>query len=213
MAGTQAVLTDSSGLSRLDVALNKIEKVLAFLAGFTVLILMLLAVVSVTGRNLFNAPLPGYVDWIMQAMPLIAFLGIAYTMREGGHIRMDIVVGQFKGRTLWGAELLTTCITLVLIVLLVWGSWEHFQRSFDWNAPRWSRDSTIDIGLPLWPAKLLVPVSFGVLALRLVLQIWGYTRALVTGTSTPVSVPLVMSAAELAAEEAQHVSGADEGER
>jgi len=44
-----------------------------------------------------------------------------------------------------------------LIVALVWGSWAHFDRSFDMTRPMWSRDSTIDIGLPLWPAKLIVP--------------------------------------------------------
>ena len=59
---------------------------------------MLLAVVSVGGRNFFNQPLPGYVDWIEQAMPLIAFMGIAYVKRDGGHIRMDILVGSLRGR-------------------------------------------------------------------------------------------------------------------
>jgi TRAP-type mannitol/chloroaromatic compound transport system permease small subunit len=40
-----------------------------------------------------------------------------------------------------------------------------------------SRDSSIDIGLPLWPAKLVVPLAFTLLWLRLVLQLWGYGRA------------------------------------
>ena len=72
--------------------------------------------------------------------------------------------------------------------------------------PWCSRDSSIDIGLPLWPAKLLVPLAFGIMALRLVLQLWGYGRAVVKGLERPVAVPLVKSAAELAAEEAEHVS-------
>ncbi len=210
MAGSKAVLQDGSTLSQLDRTLNRLETVMAFLAGTTVLILIGLAVVSVLGRNFFNVPLPGYVDWIMQAMPLIAFLGVAFTMREGGHIRMDIVIGQFRGRPLWMAEFLTTAITLVLMILLVWGSWSHFQRSFDWDAPNWSRDSTIDIGLPLWPAKLLVPVSFAVLCLRLVLQLWAYAKGIGSGREDIVAVPLVKSAAEQAAEEAEHVSGAEE---
>ena len=45
-----------------------------------------------------NMPLPGYVDWIEVLMPLIAFLGISWTMRQGGHIRMDILVGRLNGR-------------------------------------------------------------------------------------------------------------------
>ncbi|WP_319826510.1 TRAP transporter small permease [Thalassovita sp.] len=212
MAGSAAVLEDGSGLSRLDQRLHGIERVLALISGLAVFSLMVLAVVSVGGRNLFNAPLPGYVDWIEQIMPLIAFMGIAYTQRDGGHIRMDILVGRLNGRALWLAELATAVITLALMALLVWGSWEHFLRSFDFNAPMWSRDSSIDIALPIWPAKLLAPIAFAVLCLRMVLQIWGYARAFVLGLSEPVAVPLVMSAAAQAAEEAQHVSSLNEKE-
>ena len=87
----------------------------------------------------------------------------------------------------------------MLMVLLVWGTWSHFDRSFDFNAPLWSRDSSIDIGMPIWPAKLLAPVAFAVLCLRLALQVWGYGRALVLGLVEPVAVPLVMDAAAQAA--------------
>lgn len=210
MAGSSAVLSDTSTLSRLDRGLLKIETVFAFLSGLGAFALMMLAVISVSGRNLFNEPLRGYVDWIETAMPLIAILGISYVQRQGGHIRMDIVVGKLTGRALWAAEWLTTFGILVLIVALVWGSWAHFDRSFDMTRPMWSRDSTIDIGLPLWPAKLIVPVAFTVMSLRLLLQLWGYTRALVLGLAHPVAVPLVQSVAEQAAEEAAHIRGHDD---
>ena len=210
MAGSSAVLGDTSTLSRLDRGLLKLETVFAFLSGLGAFALMVLAVVSVSGRNFFNEPLRGYVDWIETAMPLIAILGISYVQRQGGHIRMAIVVGKLKGRALWAAEWLTTFGILVLIVALVWGSWAHFDRSFDMTRPMWSRDSTIDIGLPLWPAKLIVPVAFTVMSLRLALQLWGYTRALVLGLAHPVAVPLVQSVAEQAAEEAAHIRGHDD---
>ncbi|UXX82170.1 TRAP transporter small permease subunit [Roseovarius pelagicus] len=210
MAGAASVLSDDSTISRIDRRLYKVERVLALVSGLAVFSLMILAVVSVSGRNFFNNPLPGYVDWIEQAMPLIAFMGVSYAQRDGGHIRMDIVVGALKGRFLWAAEFLTTFAILILMILMVWGSWAHFSRSFDFGSPLWSRDSSMDIALPLWPAKLLAPVAFGVLCLRLSLQVWGYARAFVQGAETPVAVPLVMDAATQALMEAEHVSGRDE---
>ncbi|KIC25036.1 TRAP transporter small permease subunit [Leisingera sp. ANG-M6] len=209
MAGSSLVLTDGSRLSALDQKLYRLEKPLALLSGLAVFSLMLLAVGSVGGRNLFNSPLPGYVDWIEQAMPLIAFMGISFTQRDGGHIRMDILVGALKGRALYLAELLTTAAVLILMLLMVWGSWAHFQRSFDFAAPWWSADSSMDISLPLWPAKLLAPVAFSVLCLRLSLQLWAYGRALRSGTDRPVAVPMIADAATQAAMEADHVSGHD----
>ncbi|MEL6509073.1 MAG: TRAP transporter small permease [Pseudomonadota bacterium] len=209
MAGSASVIEDGSTLSRLDRALFKLETFFALLSGLAIFALMMLAVVSVGGRNFFGQPVPGYVDWIEQAMPLIAFMGVAYTQRLGGHIRMDILVGQLKGRALWLAEFTTAFFMLLLMLLLVWGTWAHFERSFDFDARLWSRDSSMDIALPIWPAKLLAPVAFSVLCLRLVLQLVAYGRAIVLGLEKPVAVPLIESAAEQAAREAETLQGAD----
>ncbi len=210
MASPSNILTDDSRLSRLDQALFWLETKLALLGGIAVFSLMILAVVSVGGRNFANAPLPGYVDWIEQAMPLIAFVGVSYTQRLGGHIRMDIVIGHLRGRALWLVELISTLMMLALMLLLVYGTFSHFLRAFDMNAPLWSRDSSMDIGIPLWPGKLIVPIGFSVLSLRLVLQAWGFGRAFITGANRPVAVPLYEDAATAAANEAKTVSGFDE---
>ena len=211
MASSAAVLEDGSLLSRLDGQLLRLEQLLALVSGLAVFSLMVLAVVSVGGRNTMNAPLPGYVDWIEQVMPLIAFMGISYVQRDGGHIRMDILIGSLRGRALWLFELISVLIILLLMMALVYGSWSHFDRSFDFAAPLWSRDSSIDISLPIWPAKLLVPVAFSVLCLRLVLQAWGYGRAMILGLKHPVAVPLIQSAAAQAAAEAEQLSEAGNG--
>lgn len=210
MAGSSSVVEDDSILSRLDQSLYRIEQKIALVSGITVLLLVLLAVVSVSGRTFFNHPLPGYVDWIEQAMPLIAFLGISFLQRDGGHIRMDILVGALRGQAQYLAELLTSLAMLALMTLLVWGSWAHFQRSFAFDAPLWSRDSSMDIALPIWPAKLIVPFIFSVLCMRLILQIVAYTRALIRNDQHPAAVPLVLDAATQAAIEAEHVSGHEE---
>ena len=211
MAGSSLVLSDDSRLSKLDQGLFRLETALALISGLAVFSLMILAVVSVGGRNFFQQPLPGYIDWIEQAMPLIAFMGIAYTQRDGGHIRMDMLVGKLRGRPLYLVEMFTTLAILIFMVLIVWGSWAHFARSFDFGAPLWSRDSSMDIALPLWPAKLLAPVAFSVICLRLALHIYAFGRAFVRNDDSPIAVPLVADAATQAAMEAEHVSGHDMG--
>jgi TRAP-type C4-dicarboxylate transport system permease small subunit len=209
MAAGSLVLRDDSALSRVDRALVRVEYALILLGGLTVFSLMLLAVISVGGRNFLNAPLPGYVDWIEQLMPVIAILGVSYVRREGGHIRMDIVVGALRGRALWAAELATTLAILIFALLMLEGSWAHFLRSFDFGQPMWSRDSSMDIGLPIWPAKLAVPLALGVLVVRLLVQVWGYGRALYLNIERPVAVPLMADVATQAEMEARQVSSHD----
>ena len=75
----------------------------------------------------------------------------------------------------------------------------------------WSSDCALpicsDISLPIWPAKLLAPVAFGVLSLRLALQVWGFGRAFIAGAERLVAVPLIEGAATLAAREAEQLDG------
>jgi len=206
MAVPSSVLKDNSLISKADQFLYKLEGKLALLSGLAVFSLMLLAVVSVSGRHLINQPLPGYVDWIEQAMPLIAFMGVAYTQRDGGHIRMDIIVSSLRGRTLWTVEFITVFLIFVVMVLITWGAWAHFARSFDFAAPMWSRDSSMDIALPLWPAKLMAPIAFGVLCLRCIVQMCAYGKAIIKNETSPVGVPFIQDAATQAANEADTVS-------
>ena len=134
-------------------------------------------------------------------MAFIAFLGIAFTQRVGGHIRMDIVISRLQGRMLWLAELVSVVLMLLVTLVLIYGSYLHFWRAYDIG------DSSLDIHLPTWPAKLVVPFALTILALRLLLQLWGYARAVREGHERPVAVPLIESAADVAAKEAESVMG------
>jgi TRAP-type C4-dicarboxylate transport system permease small subunit len=209
LSSSSAVLQDNSWLSRADRALLPLERIFALVSGLAVFSLMFLAAYSVTGRKFFNHPLSGYVDYIEAAMPVIAFMGVSYVQRFGGHIRMDMIIGKMRGRLLWAMELFTIILMLVVIAALIWGSWAHFDRSFDLTKPMWSRDSSIDIGIPMWPSKLLIPVAFGLLSVRLSLQAIGYGRALVLGLEHPVAVPLILSIEEQAMAEATHLAEQD----
>ncbi|MEM6941664.1 MAG: TRAP transporter small permease [Pseudomonadota bacterium] len=209
MAGSAAVLEDSSTLSKLDRMLVPVERFAALLSGLAIFSLMFLAAYSVTGRKFFASPMLGYVDYIEAAMPIIAIMGVSYVQRDGTHIRMDMLVSALKGRALWFFELLSVLLILILMVALTWGAWEHFDRSFDCARPLCSRDSSIDVGIPIWPSKLVVPIAFGVLVLRLLLQAWGFGRALILGLENPVAVPLSLSVAEQARLEAEALEGAD----
>ncbi|MBV2092596.1 MAG: TRAP transporter small permease [Candidatus Thiodiazotropha sp. (ex Ctena orbiculata)] len=207
MSNTATILNDESRLSLADRLFFKLESLLNLIGGITIFLLVMLATINVLGRWLFSMPIDGYVDWIEQAMAFIAFLGIAYTKRLGGHIRMDILIGQLHGRLLWFAELVSVVLMLLITLVLIYGSYLHFWRAYDIG------DSSLDINLPTWPAKLVVPFALSVLALRLILQIWGYARAFKEGGEQPIAVPLIENAATVAAKEAEAVMGDMEASR
>ena len=207
MAGSSAVLEDGSLLSRLDRRLLVVERFFALIGGLAVFSLMFLAVRSVGGREFFEAPLAGYTNWIEAMMPIIAILGVSYVQRDGTHIRMDIIIGQLRGRALWAIETLMIALMLILMIALTIGAYDFFDRAFDCSRPFCSRDSFDDINMPTWPYKLIVPIAFGLLCLRLAIQLLGYARAFWLNLERPVAVPLMQSVEAQARAEADQLGG------
>ena len=106
---------------------------------------------------LINKPMFGYIDMIELAMPILAIIGIAYCMRMGTHIRMDLLIARLRGRVLWTLETIAALVTLLpggaagalLLRLLL----------------RRLQSGRLDhrCGAPTWPSKLLVPIAFWLL--------------------------------------------------
>lgn len=170
---------------RFDGWLGRVENAFNMIAAASILVLMLLAVVQIIGRNGFNLPVPGFIDITEQAMAVFAFMGVAYCQRLGGHIRMELFLGKLSGRPLWIAEFVGVVLIWIVVAALIYGSWFHFNRS--WTIG----DSSIDIGLPTWPSKLVIPVALSVLLLRLTLQIYGYWRLVRDPQAEAVAVPVL----------------------
>lgn len=199
MASASTINTDQSLLSRSDQLFFRFESFLTLVGGITILMLVLLAVCNILGRWLFNLPVMGYIDWVEQFMAIFAFAGIAYCQREGGHIRMDIFLAQLKVPRIWIAEFASVLFMLFITIVVIYGSFLHFLRAFQ------NGDSSMDVGLPIWPAKLMIPFALSLLAIRLMLQLWAYGRAIRYSLQAPVAVPLIEDAATQAAREAESV--------
>lgn len=204
-------MTDLFGrlLDRADRLLGGVENGLNLLAGLLIFALMLLGVVQIVLRTVFEAPIFGYIDVVEVSMVGFAVLSIAFVQRVGGHVRMEMLVGKLAGRVKWLVEALGTGLAGFIVAVLIPYSWAHFGRAFEFG------DSTIDIELVTWPAKLVVPVALSVLLLRLAVQFGGYLRLAAAPELEPVAVPSTQDAAERAQREILLSEGddADRGPR
>ena len=190
-------MTDSFGdrLSWIDQALGRVEGGLNLLAGILVFALMFLGVAQIILRTVFRAPIFGYIDLVEVSMVGFAVLSIAFVQRMGGHVRMEVLVAKLRGRWLWLAEAFNTLLAVFIVAVLIPYSWNHFMRAFEFG------DSTIDIEIVTWPAKLVVPLALGLLLVRLLVQLAGYWRLFLHPGLVPVAVPVVRSIESQADEE------------
>lgn len=191
--------TGGGALGAVDRAVHAVEKATALASGFGIFALMMIGVYQVFGRKFFNAPLEGYIDYVEIGMSFLVFLGLAYTERLGGHIRMELFVSFLKGRLLWLFELFGVLLGLFIVGILTWYSLEHAIRAYTGG------DSTIDAQIPLWPSKLVVAIALGLLFLRLLVSLWGYLRLFADPTRAPVGVPEMIDVEEQARRDAASV--------
>lgn len=179
-----------------DRAYARIENALNFVAAFFIFFLMMMGVTEVIARRFLGFPIPGHIDVVEIIMVTFAMLGIAYCQRQGGHVRMEILVASLRGRAMWILELFGVLVALFLVTYLIQGSWAHFMRA-------WSiGDSTLDIEIPTWPSKLLAPIALTALWLRLLIQMWAYIRLIIYPDAPPLAVPITKGVYEQAKEEA-----------
>ncbi len=193
-------------LVRADWRFAQLEDVLNLIAAFAIFGVMAFGIVQILGRSIFsglNALVPsiprfaihGYIDYIQFIAIFYGMLGLAYCQRHGGHIRMEIVLASMRGRLVWAFESLATVVAIAVTLLLIIGTWDNFYNA-------WSKgDSSMDIKLPLWPAKLVVPLMLTVLLGRLALQLWGYLRLFANPTQVPLAVPVAETVEQAARRE------------
>jgi len=183
--------------------MRPIEDSLNFVAALAIFALMILGSAQIVLRSVFNSPIAGYIDLVELSMASMAFLGAAYCQRLGAHIRMEILIGRFRGRILWILESVGIVVALFIIAVLIWYGWGHFLRSYQLG------DSTIDAEYPVWPSKLLVPIAFTVWWLRLLIQLFGAIRLAINPNLAPVGVVVMHSVAQQAQEEIHETFGDD----
>lgn len=182
-------------LWKVDDAWFKVESAFNLLAAFFIFGVMLLGVVQVIGRSVFNQPVRGYVDIVEIAITVFAFLAIAYCQRLAGHVRMEIIIGRFKGRLLWVTETFGTLVAMFIVSILMFYGWDHFFRAWSFG------DSSIDVNITLWPSKLMVPFAFAMLMIRLTIQLFGFLRLVASPDAVHIGIPELETVEKVAEEE------------
>lgn len=179
-------------LHRVDERFFVFERFLNYVSALVILGIMVMGTVQVIGRVAFSAPIYGYSDMIEQIMTIFAFLAIAYTQRLGGHVRMELILGRMSGRTLYFFEIVGTLCAIGIVLILAYYGYTHFMRAFE------NGDTTIDVDMPIWPSKLMVPLALSVLTVRLFIQLAGFIRLFLHPKEQLIGVPRMETVEDMA---------------
>jgi len=146
-------------LSRLIDALNeRIGK----LSSWLILLAVVICTANALIRYAFNLSSNGWLEiqWYLNSAMFL--LVAAYTLKLNAHVRIDVIAGKLSSRSQAWIDIFGSVFMLLPAVLIIaWYSLPSLANSFQLH--EMSSDSG---GLVRWPVRLLIPLSFGLLALQ-----------------------------------------------
>lgn len=140
--------------------------VTGYFAGWVVLGIMSLTIIEVITRYVLRHPLMLGDEFGGYALVTISVVGLAYTLREGGHIRIRFLVSRLPVKLSNWLRVITLTIALVYVLVATKVSYgfivDAFQRHI--RSPSW-------LATPLaWP-QMVIPIGFTLLCLILIVEI------------------------------------------
>jgi len=147
-------------LQRLRQRLLQLEDGLLLLV---LVAMILLATGQIALRNLFDSGI-SWGDPTLRVMVLwLALLGAMAATRDHNHIRIDILSRYLPQQLKRLNQQLTDLFSALVCGLLAWHSGRFVQ--FEWE------DGSLLFGsVPAWACELILPLGFGVMALRFALS-------------------------------------------
>lgn len=147
-----------------------VSAVLALLAGALIAVILALMVTDVMQRNMNGRSVAGAFEVITMMLVGVVFLGLAHAERTESTIKLTLVTSRLRPRAALATRLASNGLTLVMSGWLAWATWEAAQRSIE----RGEYQQGL-LSIPIWPAKLVIALGFGVLTIEIALtmrRIW-----------------------------------------
>ncbi len=149
----------------MNALIRAIERAVGAVGIFAALLLVPLTLATcweVFSRYVMKAP----TVWAYEIGYLLTgshfLLGLAYTLREREHIRIDIFSGKFSPRTRAIIDLTAYCIVVPLLIWLTFALAQHFW--IGWS--RFERTGQSAMNMPVWPFRTVFVVSFLLFAMQ-----------------------------------------------
>jgi len=109
---------------------------------------------EVIARYVFNSP----TNWAHESMFLMFgmqyLLAGGYTLREGAHVRVDVLYTHLSKRAKAAVDVVTSVFFFIFVFTLIWTGWTFFSDSF-----KVSEVSFTEWAVQYWPIKAAIPLG------------------------------------------------------
>jgi TRAP-type C4-dicarboxylate transport system permease small subunit len=138
--------------------LDAIYKLSGLAAGFFLVAIAVLSLTQIVAR-MFGRTGGAFDEFAGYAMAASSFLGLAWTLRSGEHIRMSLGIDRLRGLARRNLEILCLAVAIAVVGWFAWATAHMTWISFELD----------DVSQGLVPVKLWIPQSAMALGLWILL--------------------------------------------
>ncbi len=109
-------------IQKLIGIIRKVSDAGAFLSSLFMILITVLIGLEVLLRSVFDTTTHISTEYSTYFFIALVSLGLAYTMRENGHIRITLFTGRLKGKAKKIQEIITTFVALLISLFLFYYS-------------------------------------------------------------------------------------------
>ena len=154
-------------------AIERLSESVGIAGAFLIVPLVLATCYEVFARYLFGAP----TIWAYEIGYTLTgshfLLGMAFTLKAGDHIRIDIFSGRFSARTRAIIDLVGYAVLLPLTIWLTVYLYRYLHGGWAQN----EKSGQSALNMPVWPFRLVFFAAFLLLALQILAEVIKTARA------------------------------------
>lgn len=137
------------------------------LAAMLLVPLVLATTWEVVSRYAFGAPTVWAYEIGYTLTGSHFLLALAYTLRQGEHIRIDVLSGRLPRRARLGIDAVVYLLVLPILGWLVLTLWNYMSEGY----ARGETSGQSALNLPVWPFRLVFCIAFATLALQVLCEL------------------------------------------
>ncbi len=161
---------------------DRVALAAAWIGGVATVLMMLHITADVTGRTVFNSPITGTVEIVSAYhMAALSFLPLAYIARRRGHIIVELFTQGLRWRA---RSLVDGFVAILTFVYTSVFTWKAIEIAIDKTHIREAKEAGIGF-VEIWPARWVVALGFGLMAVAVLIQCLHDLRAGISGVQGP----------------------------
>jgi len=153
-------------MKKVALLLEKIAYLGGYYSGWLVPLMMVLVVVEVFMRYVLHQPLMVADEFSAYMLVAVSYLGTAYTWRQGGHVRVTVLVSRLSSRVSSWMRLTGLILVFIFMIELDRVSYKMITYALQINL----RSSTWLMFPLFWP-QLTILIGFVLLTLLILVDI------------------------------------------